>query len=878
MKKLKQGFTLVELIVVMCLMGIIMAIVMSVVSPASKVAAKTEHNYDLEEIALDLTRTMKATLPYATNVQIIAANDGEGIPTPAAGYGKYTNVYTIDNTAVRSTSKKGARGEVRVGVWNESSNTITNEEPVINEYLSSEVDIQMTIKEFNSDRGTGVDVGNAYIIFDVEGYRMEPAGDIYVPDLEHKYNYSDCFEFCNINNWNNLVLGGNSSATGFRVYIDQESLLTKHDKIYIFFTPAADTPIVTGKGTLAPNPGGSGGGGAGGPAGGGTSTPLPEFTVTYVYSDGTSTTRQVTQGGRAPVLPDTNIKPEYTVVTPTSRWVFDGWFDLAGNKLTSSGPSVTNNVTYYAKYSEVQRIEVKYYSYDGTTLWKTQIIDKGDVAPDVDKPVAPVGFTFDRWVPLTSSDKAFGQALTAPTSYKATQRDASNMTTIIVVYDNDLKADARVDYVNKVSQGGSPVTNDQIKNAFGTRAAGETITFMVEDGGAFNIALTVQDNIYNSTTKNISLQNSDLNHTTREYHLGFDRNGDLQLSETFSAPAETKVTFVFVDDNCVASMNAKGKNAGVIKPQGQGTQSVILNGNTTQLYAGDCVGTKQLTIYTDITFNNVLNIACDGNDKTYYVYKQAGNVQYSTVRPDRKTKVTVHFEEDADGIYFKWLDDGYYVLETSSTKSNVAKNEGSVLYGGPNICKAGTTHWVEVHAKCQVADTSRANPVDIDLTKAEVELWFYGGKLNKTAPSGSGGSSSSGVDVQVTGPAPSDASGENGKYKCLTYTLTVTNNSDDPLTSFDYKINLPAALGNIGGFECSISGNPHSSKGTDSGNMGNFFSASQSGNVLTFKLNNAYDWGEFHLEKGDKVTFTFKLYNYWPGFDSAATSVELTVS
>ena len=109
-KRIQKGFTLVELIVVMAIMGIIMAVIFSIIRPTSRIASKIESQFDDETVAFQVGKAIRDELSYATQVKIVAVDDAD--PTPVASSEYYPYVYILYNTYFRHSTRKNAIGAV----------------------------------------------------------------------------------------------------------------------------------------------------------------------------------------------------------------------------------------------------------------------------------------------------------------------------------------------------------------------------------------------------------------------------------------------------------------------------------------------------------------------------------------------------------------------------------------------------------------------------------------------------------------------------------------------------------------------------------------------------------------------------------------------
>ena len=346
MKKIQKGFTLVELIVVMAIMGIIMVVIMSIINPTSRIASKVQSMNDEETTAIQVGRAIKKDLCYATKVFVTAADDGEDIPSPQNGPFKY--VYEIDNTSVRGQSKKGAKGMISLGQW--VSGSISGAAPIVQEPVWGEDEFKITIDNYS----TATD--NYYLNIAFTGCPMVyKGGASYEPDHEHEYKYSEAITFININNKAKIVEGGNSNAADFSFNFDAEALSAKSDKIYIFFNAAADTALSVTGGTLLN--GGDDESSEGGSteddssSQGGIATPVAMKVgeATFFYTDttagdsghftsdimGISTDGNPPENGTIENIPDNDIGKDIDYAdTEDYKYVFKGWSTVKGDEST----------------------------------------------------------------------------------------------------------------------------------------------------------------------------------------------------------------------------------------------------------------------------------------------------------------------------------------------------------------------------------------------------------------------------------------------------------------------------------------------------------------------------------------------------------------
>ena len=115
-KNNRSGFTLVELIVVMCLMGIIMGAVLNFIQPTAKLYKTTNTYLNEEEAVTTIANALEDELMYATGVYVYATDDEtkgpaeinnivtEILNTPEhPNVKELSNCIVLDNVTVRDT-------------------------------------------------------------------------------------------------------------------------------------------------------------------------------------------------------------------------------------------------------------------------------------------------------------------------------------------------------------------------------------------------------------------------------------------------------------------------------------------------------------------------------------------------------------------------------------------------------------------------------------------------------------------------------------------------------------------------------------------------------------------------------------------------------
>lgn len=120
------GFTLVELIVVMCLMGIIMGAVLNLMRPTSRLYAQTNRYLVEEESVSTISEYLQSELMYATGVYVYCGDESESDINAIAVDNGITmkNCIVLDNVTARTDTQKavnaGATGVIKKYAYSSS--------------------------------------------------------------------------------------------------------------------------------------------------------------------------------------------------------------------------------------------------------------------------------------------------------------------------------------------------------------------------------------------------------------------------------------------------------------------------------------------------------------------------------------------------------------------------------------------------------------------------------------------------------------------------------------------------------------------------------------------------------------------------------------
>ena len=228
-KNNKNGFTLIELVIVATIMVMIMGAILNWIRPMNKFYQRTQALSDSNDVGSLLMDSVDDELRYATNVVIL--QNYEGVPQLSGGFlvdssgnssygSKFTDVIIIDNNAIRGSRfpdydpngtvahRKGARGciikaNVRDIIDTDRMRCLgLGGEALYNDYGCH---FDASLKTFEN--------GASSVTIDMELTRPTRNGAVYVFD-KFGYNQQRDFELVNVNLKKNTMKADFYTSTG----------------------------------------------------------------------------------------------------------------------------------------------------------------------------------------------------------------------------------------------------------------------------------------------------------------------------------------------------------------------------------------------------------------------------------------------------------------------------------------------------------------------------------------------------------------------------------------------------------------------------------------------------------------------------------------
>lgn len=220
--KLKKGFTLVELVVVLLLMGIITTAIVMVLQPVSNLSVDINNKSSEETGAITLFDYINGELRYATNVSVVSTDDDTAIPSSEVGNNK--NFIMLSNKT-RPTSKKGARGYTKHGLTSQFNKATA----CVSDAILDENDFQFRIDGFITDpKSESLSIG-------VTAHPMKASFTGFSVNEDKPYEYTETFQLVNMQNRDRLSTNRTIGALSTTRYDSSKAV------IWIFYEKPAES-------------------------------------------------------------------------------------------------------------------------------------------------------------------------------------------------------------------------------------------------------------------------------------------------------------------------------------------------------------------------------------------------------------------------------------------------------------------------------------------------------------------------------------------------------------------------------------------------------------------------------------------------------------
>ena len=231
-RSLKKGFTLVELLVVLMLMGIITTCIVMAIRPVTQLYADINYKYEEENGSITSFDFINGDLRYATKVEVVSRDTAlEALSYASSRSGDYKNFMLFSN-ATRTNSKKGARGYVSYGLTSGTADW----KYVVSEGLLGENDFQFSLDSYNTAAGEQ----SMTITAIAQPMKMTADGTGFMPyngwtkprsDMRKCYTYKEAIQFVNMSHASSLNLTVNFNVN-----------LTSDKNILVLYSKPKDLP------------------------------------------------------------------------------------------------------------------------------------------------------------------------------------------------------------------------------------------------------------------------------------------------------------------------------------------------------------------------------------------------------------------------------------------------------------------------------------------------------------------------------------------------------------------------------------------------------------------------------------------------------------
>lgn len=231
-RSLKKGFTLVELLVVLMLMGIITTCIVMAIRPVTQLYADINYKYEEENGAITSFDFINGDLRYATKVEVVSRDtEAEALAYASSRSGDYKNFMLFSN-ATRTNSNKGARGYVSYGLTSGTADW----KYVVSKELLGENDFQFSLDSYNTAAGEQSMTITAIaqpMKMTADGTGFEPYNGWTKPrpDMRKCYTYKEAIQFVNM-----------SHASALNLTVNFNVNLTSDKNILVLYSKPKDLP------------------------------------------------------------------------------------------------------------------------------------------------------------------------------------------------------------------------------------------------------------------------------------------------------------------------------------------------------------------------------------------------------------------------------------------------------------------------------------------------------------------------------------------------------------------------------------------------------------------------------------------------------------
>lgn len=235
MKKNKKGFTLVELIVVMAMMGVIMTGVLMIMKPTNTLYNKVSDSRNQEAGCIALSEAISNQIKYSRYTYVYSTTKSSPPDYSTISKELYSHVIILDNSAVRTGAKKNVLGSFTYADYNGSS-AFSNSKNLVENATLDNYNYRLTVQGKKVGSATN---NNNYIGIDFYSYPQQWNGSSYVADESAPFKMSKNITFTNMNR---RAMLSTKAVGGISI---EESSKGANEIVYIFYSDPDTTATTT---------------------------------------------------------------------------------------------------------------------------------------------------------------------------------------------------------------------------------------------------------------------------------------------------------------------------------------------------------------------------------------------------------------------------------------------------------------------------------------------------------------------------------------------------------------------------------------------------------------------------------------------------------